>query len=80
MTDTTPPNNSSKRDSNRVQKVSSGDRLDRDIAETIGSVDNAPTLGLSHNGLTVDGYSRAAVQTYWRIAELKIGFDLGAQP
>lgn len=75
-----PQNPSSKRDSNRVRKVSSGDRLERDIAETIGSVDNAPTLGLTHSGLTIDGYSRAAVQTYWRIAELKIGFDLGAQP
>jgi len=30
--------------------------------------------------LTVEGYSRAAVQSYWRIPELKIGFDLGAQP
>ncbi|WP_373926498.1 MBL fold metallo-hydrolase [Paludisphaera borealis] len=33
-----------------------------------------------HHGLTVEGYSRAAVQTYWRVPELKIGFDLGAQP
>jgi ribonuclease Z len=30
--------------------------------------------------LTVEGFSRAAVQTYWRIPELKIGFDVGAQP
>ncbi|MFN9916595.1 MAG: metal-dependent hydrolase, partial [Pirellulaceae bacterium] len=30
--------------------------------------------------MTIDGYSRAAVQTYWRIAEMKVGFDLGAQP
>ena len=30
--------------------------------------------------MTIEGYSRAAVQTYWRIAELKIGFDLGAHP
>jgi ribonuclease Z len=30
--------------------------------------------------MTIEGYSRAAVQTYWRIPELKIGFDLGAQP
>jgi ribonuclease Z len=30
--------------------------------------------------LTVEGWSRAAVQSYWRIPELKIGFDLGAQP
>ncbi len=43
-------------------------------------VDNAPFLSHHHAGLTVEGYSRAAVQTYWRIPELKIGFDLGAQP
>ncbi|WP_197491263.1 MBL fold metallo-hydrolase [Planctomyces sp. SH-PL62] len=35
---------------------------------------------MSHKGLTVEGYSRAAVQTYWRVPELKIGFDLGVQP
>jgi ribonuclease Z len=43
-------------------------------------VDNAPVRTLAHKGLTVEGYSRAAVQTYWRIPELKLGFDLGAQP
>jgi ribonuclease Z len=43
-------------------------------------VENAPLLTHQHQGLTVEGYSRAAVQTYWRIPELKIGFDLGAQP
>jgi ribonuclease Z len=43
-------------------------------------VDNAPILSYRHAGLTIEGYSRAAVQTYWRIPELKIGFDLGAQP
>jgi ribonuclease Z len=43
-------------------------------------VDNAPILSHHHAGLTIEGYSRAAVQTYWRIPELKIGFDLGAQP
>ncbi len=43
-------------------------------------VDNAPILSYQHGGLTVEGYSRAAVQTYWRIPELKVGFDLGAQP
>jgi ribonuclease Z len=45
-----------------------------------GLVDNAPILSCHHDGLTIEGYSRAAVQTYWRIPELKIGFDLGAQP
>jgi ribonuclease Z len=43
-------------------------------------VDNAPILTHHYSGLTVEGYSRAAVQSYWRVPELKIGFDLGAQP
>ncbi|QDU91215.1 ribonuclease Z [Pirellulimonas nuda] len=43
-------------------------------------VNNLPVKSIEHAGLTVEGYSRAAVQSYWRIPELKIGFDLGAQP
>ncbi|HKD36795.1 MAG TPA: MBL fold metallo-hydrolase [Pirellulales bacterium] len=43
-------------------------------------VDNSPVRTVVHRGLTIEGYSRAAVQTYWRIPELKIGFDFGAQP
>lgn len=43
-------------------------------------VDNAPILKHVHAGLTIEGYSRAAVQSYWRVPELKIGFDLGAHP
>ncbi|MCA9269057.1 MAG: metal-dependent hydrolase [Planctomycetales bacterium] len=41
---------------------------------------NAPYKQLVHNGLTIEGYSRAAVQTYWRVPEMKLGFDLGGQP
>ena len=41
---------------------------------------NQPFQSHSHGGLTIEGYSRAAVQTYWRIAEWKLGFDLGGQP
>lgn len=41
---------------------------------------NVPVKTLSHKGLTIEGYSRAAVQSYWRIPEMKMGFDLGAQP
>lgn len=44
------------------------------------AVDNAPVRSMSHQGLTIEGYSRAAVQTYWRIPEMKLGFDLGLQP
>jgi ribonuclease Z len=43
-------------------------------------IHNLPVKTLVHKELTVEGYSRAAVQTYWRVPELKIGFDLGAQP
>ncbi len=44
------------------------------------AVENLPLKSICHRGLTIDGYSRAAVQSYWRIAELKLGFDLGASP
>jgi len=41
---------------------------------------NAPIISHQHDGYTIEGYSRAAVQTYWRVPELKTGFDLGAHP
>ena len=43
-------------------------------------INNLPVKTHKHNELTIEGYSRAAVQTYWRVPELKLGFDLGAQP
>ncbi len=43
-------------------------------------IENAPIRTIEHAGLTIEGYSRAAVQTYWRVPELKLGFDFGAQP
>lgn len=43
-------------------------------------IENLPVSTIHHNGLTIEGYSRAAVQTYWRCPELRLGFDLGAQP
>ena len=43
-------------------------------------IDNLPLRSHYHRGLTIEGYSRAAVQTYWRIPELKLGFDLGGSP
>ncbi len=43
-------------------------------------INNLPLRSYTHAGLTIEGYSRAAVQTYWRIPELKIGFDLGGSP
>jgi ribonuclease Z len=44
------------------------------------TLNNMPVKTLVHKDLSIEGYSRAAVQTYWRIPELKLGFDLGAQP
>jgi ribonuclease Z len=43
-------------------------------------VENVPYLRHAHAGLTIEGWSRAAVQSCWRIPELKLGFDLGAHP
>ena len=58
--------------------------MSTDFESTVESldhpVDNAPVRTLEHKGLSIEGYSRAAVQTYWRVPELKLGFDLGAQP
>ncbi|MEX0728594.1 MAG: MBL fold metallo-hydrolase [Planctomycetaceae bacterium] len=39
-----------------------------------------PFRTISHRHLTVEGYSRAAVQSCWRVPELKLGFDIGALP
>lgn len=41
---------------------------------------NLPVRSLEYKGLTIEGYSRAAVQTYWRIPELRLCFDLGGSP
>lgn len=41
---------------------------------------NIPFKSHQHENLTIEGYSRAAVQTFWCIPELKLGFDLGAHP
>jgi ribonuclease Z len=43
-------------------------------------VNNLPVKTFVHKDISIEGYSRAAVQTYWRIPEFKLGFDLGAQP
>ncbi|MDG2224635.1 MAG: MBL fold metallo-hydrolase [Rubripirellula sp.] len=43
-------------------------------------VENIPVLSHHHDGLTIEGYSRAAVQTCWRVNELKLLFDAGVQP
>ncbi len=42
--------------------------------------ENLPLSTLKYKALTIEGYSRAAVQSYWRIPELKLGFDLGGSP
>ena len=55
-----------------------GLELPADVDEV--QVENAPVRRHSHGGLTIEGYSRGAVQSYWRVPELKIGFDLGVQP
>jgi len=43
-------------------------------------IENSPYHSLQHAGVTVEGYSRAMVQSVWRVPELDIGFDVGAMP
>lgn len=43
-------------------------------------LENLPLHSVRHKALTIEGYSRAAVQSYWRIPELKLGFELGGSP
>ncbi len=43
-------------------------------------IENLPVRRLTHRNLTVEGYSRAAVQSYFRVPELKVGFDIGGSP
>lgn len=57
-----------------------GTDLESSVESLDHPVDNAPVRTMSHKGMTLEGYSRAAVQTYWRVPELKLGFDLGVQP
>src|SRR5215831_7327473 len=47
---------------------------------TATMIKNLPVRSFVFKGLTIEGYSRAAVQSYWRIPELKLGFDLGGSP
>jgi ribonuclease Z len=43
-------------------------------------INNCPYQSLSHGGITLEGYSRAMVQSVWRVPEWNLGFDLGALP
>ena len=40
-------------------------------------LENLPVSRLEHAGLTIEGYSRAAVQSYWRLPELGLGHPYG---
>ncbi|MEX0718350.1 MAG: MBL fold metallo-hydrolase [Planctomycetaceae bacterium] len=51
-----------------------------ELREAEVAVDNLPVRTLTHKALTIEGYSRAAVQSYWRVPELKLGFELGGSP
>jgi len=43
-------------------------------------IDNCSFQSLKHSGITIEGYSRAMVQSVWRVPEWEIGFDIGALP
>ena len=64
----------------RIEEADLAADTDLSVEDLDHPVDNAPVRSIAHKGLTIEGYSRAAVQTYWRIPEMKLGFDLGVQP
>lgn len=39
-----------------------------------------PYRQLKFKNFTIEGFSRAVIQSFWRIPEFHLGFDLGAQP
>jgi ribonuclease Z len=43
-------------------------------------LENAPFREQRFGDLTLQGWSRAGIQSYWRIPEWKLGFDFGAAP
>ena len=64
-----------------VKRLGYGARIDPSLCPLLlFVVHNAPVKTLKHGDLTIEGYSRAAVQSYWRLPELSLGFDLGVQP
>src|SRR5262249_61973860 len=52
----------------------------RRLGTTTIMVENAPFLSCQYGGLTAQGYSRAAVESNWRVPGMKSGFELGAPP
>ncbi len=64
--------------SSRANSQATGGLVSPELANAM--VANAPVKSHFACGMTIEGWSRAAVQTYWRINELKLNFDLGAQP
>jgi ribonuclease Z len=51
-----------------------------DNPAAVASLRDQAVKRLAFGKISIEGYSRAAVQTYWRVPEYKLGFDLGAQP
>jgi len=51
-----------------------------DFATPGKALENIPLLIGRHDEMTIEGYSRAAVQSCWRVPEFKLLMDLGVQP
>ena len=44
------------------------------------SIDNAPLRSRQFGAITLRGYSRAGIQSYWMVPEWRMAFDIGALP
>ena len=49
-------------------------------AEIQTAASDQPSRSIRCGDFSIEGFSRAAVQTFWRVPEFKLGFDLGWQP
>lgn len=74
--------NSEERKNSRNQGNPPSEEAGKLLEQATESVllEDLPIRRLVHKNITIEGYSRAAFQTYWRIPEFRLGFDLGAQP
>lgn len=63
---------------NQNRKIDTGASVNPEEEPVL--LDDLPIRRITYKNITIEGYSRAAFQTYWRIPEFRLGFDLGGQP
>lgn len=50
------------------------------MLEDVAIIETAPVYSHTHDQITIEGWSRAGIQSYWRVPSWNVAFDLGALP